>query len=150
MYHFLALSLAPLLYPNTVHAIQRGCDVRNAKLELPAGQTELVLEPDIYPVSIAQGLGTQNYTCSSSGTYTYDQLLPVLHLRSHVMTGPLALSPRCTTFHASSLKPFPRVSPTRSSAAPIGSGMPIMMISSMTIFALAATTLFRTPSIHTM
>ena len=72
MYHLLALSLAPLLYPSTVHAIQRGCDVRNAKLELPTNQKILVLEPDIYPVSIVEGLGTQNYTCSSSGTYMYD------------------------------------------------------------------------------
>ncbi|KAF8515961.1 hypothetical protein JB92DRAFT_2542830, partial [Gautieria morchelliformis] len=45
------------------------CDVSNAKLDIPSGQTNVTLPSGVKPRFITVGLGTQNYTCSSSGTY---------------------------------------------------------------------------------
>jgi len=48
----------------------RRCDMSNALLSVPAGQTTLV-RPSTPPTSIGLGLGTQNYTCSpTTSTYT--------------------------------------------------------------------------------
>ncbi|KAH8101195.1 hypothetical protein BXZ70DRAFT_115636 [Cristinia sonorae] len=46
-----------------------GCSVANKQMDIPAGQTQLV-NPTIPPSFIGLGLGVQNYTCSSAGTFT--------------------------------------------------------------------------------
>ncbi|CAE6531193.1 unnamed protein product [Rhizoctonia solani] len=43
-----------------------GCDVSAAKIVLPPG---LSIPRGVKPLYITVGIGTQNYTCSSSGTY---------------------------------------------------------------------------------
>jgi hypothetical protein len=45
------------------------CDISTVTLKLPANQTQLVA-PTSAPSYIALGVGVQNYTCSSSSTYT--------------------------------------------------------------------------------
>jgi hypothetical protein len=47
-----------------------GCDLTGAKMTLPAGQTHLV-QPNESPSYLTLGVGTQNYTCSAAGNYTY-------------------------------------------------------------------------------
>jgi hypothetical protein len=47
------------------------CDVSNAQIDLPSDQSQLVLQSEEKPKYIALGLGVQNYTCSSSGTFTW-------------------------------------------------------------------------------
>lgn len=73
----LSLSLLPLLAvlpvlasppPHTL-VPKSGCDTSRATVDIPAGQSAL-LTPTL-PVSfMAIGVGIQNYTCSSAGTYT--------------------------------------------------------------------------------
>ncbi|KII95430.1 hypothetical protein PLICRDRAFT_34283 [Plicaturopsis crispa FD-325 SS-3] len=46
-----------------------GCDITQAKPDLPAGQTALVA-PSGGPSFIALAIGVQNYTCSNTSTYT--------------------------------------------------------------------------------
>ena len=45
------------------------CKVPEAALQLPPNQTALVA-PSSAPRFAALGVGVQNYTCASSGTYT--------------------------------------------------------------------------------
>jgi len=45
-----------------------GCDISSAKLTLPEGQT-VIADPTGTPLYISLGVGTQNYTCSTAGTY---------------------------------------------------------------------------------
>lgn len=45
-----------------------GCPVSGAKLSLPANQTAIAV-PSGTPIYIALGVGTQNYTCGSTGTF---------------------------------------------------------------------------------
>ncbi|KAJ8488460.1 hypothetical protein ONZ45_g13946 [Pleurotus djamor] len=45
------------------------CNISNAVLKLPAGQTGLV-PPSGKPSFIAGAIGVQNYTCSDAGTFT--------------------------------------------------------------------------------
>jgi hypothetical protein len=73
MYQLLAF--APLLVSSAVYAAQSICDVSAAVIKLPSGQTS-ISQPSsgMKPKYIAAGMGTQNYTCSSSGTYTYRAL----------------------------------------------------------------------------
>jgi len=52
-----------------------GCDISSAKLSFPEGQTALVA-PTGKPAFISLGVGTQNYTCSDAGIYTYVTLHP--------------------------------------------------------------------------
>ncbi|KAI0792315.1 hypothetical protein C8Q75DRAFT_752322 [Abortiporus biennis] len=47
-----------------------GCDVSKAKLSLPTGQTQLVTPTTTAPAFIGIGVGIQNYTCASAGTYS--------------------------------------------------------------------------------
>jgi len=47
-----------------------GCNVKNATLSLPAGQTAISVPTDASPAYIALGVGVQNYTCTAAGTYT--------------------------------------------------------------------------------
>ncbi|KAJ8502611.1 hypothetical protein ONZ45_g11598 [Pleurotus djamor] len=46
-----------------------GCNISNAKLPLPAGQTGLV-PPTSAPSYISVAIGVQNYTCTDAGTFT--------------------------------------------------------------------------------
>lgn len=80
-----SLALAALLLSNSVHAAHAAdpsqktlCDVSAAVIDIPPGQTNISLPPNIKPNFIAVGLGTQNYTCSDSGTYTYAVPVPPL------------------------------------------------------------------------
>ena len=69
------LSLATALLLSSIARAQLrviGCDVSEAIIPLPPSQTNLTV-PSTQPNSIALGVGVQNYTCSSSGTYTYDR-----------------------------------------------------------------------------
>lgn len=76
----LAAAILPLLLatsafaaPGAFIAKRTGCDISTAVMDLPAGQTALV-EPTIPPSFIALAIGTQNYTCGATGTYTYADL----------------------------------------------------------------------------
>jgi hypothetical protein len=46
------------------------CPTTSAVLSLPGNQTTLAVPAGQKPVSIALGIGVQNYTCSTAGTYT--------------------------------------------------------------------------------
>ena len=48
-----------------------GCDVSKATIPLPGNQTQLIAPTDTKPRFVGIGVGVQNYTCSSAGTYTY-------------------------------------------------------------------------------
>lgn len=69
--------LAPLLAGaslvlGTPLAPQLGnCDVTKATPFLPSGQTNVTVPSGQTPSKITVGVGVQNYTCSSSGTYTF-------------------------------------------------------------------------------
>ncbi|KAJ6615128.1 hypothetical protein B0H10DRAFT_86361 [Mycena sp. CBHHK59/15] len=68
----LALAVLPfLLSCVSAHAVQRrgGCDISKAKIALPSNQTMLVA-PKEGPSHIGLAIGTQNYTCASTGTWT--------------------------------------------------------------------------------
>lgn len=64
----LAFASSALALPN----VKRGssCDISKAKMTLPSQQPTLAA-PTSNPSYIAIAIGTQNYTCSNSGTYTY-------------------------------------------------------------------------------
>jgi len=47
-----------------------GCNVQSANPNLPSGQTALTVPPGEVVENIALGVGVQNYTCSSTGTFT--------------------------------------------------------------------------------
>ncbi|TDL23785.1 hypothetical protein BD410DRAFT_787066 [Rickenella mellea] len=46
-----------------------GCDVSGLTPNLPSGQTQLTVPTGTKPVFVALGVGVQNYTCGSTGTY---------------------------------------------------------------------------------
>lgn len=48
-----------------------GCNVQTAKPNLPSGQTMLTVPTGEVVENVALGVGVQNYTCSSAGTFTY-------------------------------------------------------------------------------
>ncbi|KAJ8515689.1 hypothetical protein ONZ45_g6931 [Pleurotus djamor] len=67
-----SLALVALTVASAVFAAPSqatGCNISNAVLKLPAGQTGLVA-PTGKPSFIAGAIGVQNYTCSDAGTYT--------------------------------------------------------------------------------
>ncbi|KAJ7255809.1 putative malate dehydrogenase [Mycena haematopus] len=67
----LSLALIPLLL-STVSAVEKRasrCDISGATLTLPSNQT-LLKAPSGGPSFIGVAIGTQNYTCGSTGTYT--------------------------------------------------------------------------------
>ncbi|KAJ8453892.1 hypothetical protein ONZ45_g19523 [Pleurotus djamor] len=67
-----SLALVALTVASAVFAAPSqasGCNISNAVLKLPAGQTGLVA-PIGKPSFIAGAIGVQNYTCSDAGTYT--------------------------------------------------------------------------------
>jgi len=53
--------------PNTKRAL---CDVSHLSVPLPGDQTTLVQPTSSSPTFIGVGVGVQNYTCGSTGTYT--------------------------------------------------------------------------------
>ncbi|GAB1524508.1 hypothetical protein RhiTH_007662 [Rhizoctonia solani] len=61
------VSAAPAYAPPGIKLT--GCPISNAKVNLPAGQTAVTV-PSGNPVYIALGVGVQNYTCGSTGTFT--------------------------------------------------------------------------------
>lgn len=63
----LVLSFSALAAPSPKVS---GCDVSNAKIDLPYNQTALA-QPKETPSFIGVGIGTQNYTCGANGKYTY-------------------------------------------------------------------------------
>ncbi|KAF9459663.1 hypothetical protein BDZ94DRAFT_1239043 [Collybia nuda] len=58
----LALATVAFALPNE----KRSCDVSKAKMSLPS----TLISPTATPSFIAVAIGTQNYTCGASGTYT--------------------------------------------------------------------------------
>lgn len=48
-----------------------GCDISDAQINLPTTSPTLA-PPTSRPSFIALSIGTQNYTCTSAGTYVYD------------------------------------------------------------------------------
>ncbi|KAF8724693.1 hypothetical protein RHS02_08528, partial [Rhizoctonia solani] len=60
------VSAAPAYAPPGIKLT--GCPISNAKFNLPAGQTAVTV-PSGNPVYIALGVGVQNYTCGSTGTF---------------------------------------------------------------------------------
>ncbi|OCH85779.1 putative malate dehydrogenase [Obba rivulosa] len=46
------------------------CDVSSLIIPLPSGQTTLVAPTNFTPTFIGVGVGVQNYTCGTTGTYT--------------------------------------------------------------------------------
>lgn len=47
-----------------------GCSLKAAVPDIPAGQTTLSVPSGLSVEYVALGLGVQNYTCGSTGTYT--------------------------------------------------------------------------------
>ncbi|GBE88620.1 hypothetical protein SCP_1400250 [Sparassis crispa] len=47
-----------------------GCDISSYIPSLPSNQTQLVIPPAVSPSHIGLAFGVQNYTCSSSNTFT--------------------------------------------------------------------------------
>jgi hypothetical protein len=65
------LTILPLLL-SAVSAVPNragACDLSGATISLPSNQT-LLVTPSHDPSYIAVAIGTQNYTCGSTGTYT--------------------------------------------------------------------------------
>ncbi|KAF8069078.1 putative malate dehydrogenase [Lyophyllum atratum] len=62
----LALASSALAVPSEKRA---SCDISKATIAFPAGQTALAA-PTSKPSYVGVAIGTQNYTCSSAGTYT--------------------------------------------------------------------------------
>ncbi|GAB1527602.1 hypothetical protein RhiTH_010778 [Rhizoctonia solani] len=60
------VSAAPAYAPPGIKLT--GCPISNAKVNIPAGQTAVTV-PSGNPVYIALGVGVQNYTCGSTGTF---------------------------------------------------------------------------------
>lgn len=48
-----------------------GCNVQHANPNLPSGQTMLTVPTGEVVTNIGLGVGVQNYTCASTGTFTY-------------------------------------------------------------------------------
>ncbi|KLO14258.1 hypothetical protein SCHPADRAFT_889391 [Schizopora paradoxa] len=70
-YSLIAFGIAATLGQGAIaQFLYAGCDVSNAVLSLPSGQTQLQLPSGLSPNSIALGVGVQNYTCTSAGNYT--------------------------------------------------------------------------------
>ncbi|KAG6902197.1 hypothetical protein C0995_003029, partial [Termitomyces sp. Mi166 len=55
--------------PTEIELELTGCDISHATIAFPTGQATLAI-PTTTPSYVAVALGTQNYTCSSTGTYT--------------------------------------------------------------------------------
>jgi len=68
---FFLLASPILAYPSNARRAMRSgrCNTTTAALPAPSGQTTLV-KPSVPPSFIGIGVGTQNYTCGSDGTYT--------------------------------------------------------------------------------
>lgn len=49
-------------------AFSSSCNISTSVLSLPSGQTALV-DPGTTPDFLGLGVGVQNYTCASTGTY---------------------------------------------------------------------------------
>ncbi|CAE6415038.1 unnamed protein product [Rhizoctonia solani] len=64
----LVASTAVLAVPTSDFKLT-GCSLSKAKLSLPSNQTVLTV-PSGTPVYVALGVGVQNYTCGSTGTFT--------------------------------------------------------------------------------
>lgn len=65
----LALAATTLAAPHYYSAVVRHCDISNAELSLPPNRT--AFSAPTSPLShLVLGVGVQNYTCSSTGTYT--------------------------------------------------------------------------------
>ncbi|KAK7681368.1 hypothetical protein QCA50_015459 [Cerrena zonata] len=66
--------LATVLFATLALAVPtfklNGCDVSKANMSLPSGQTLLVAPTDTKPRFISIGVGVQNYSCSTTHTYT--------------------------------------------------------------------------------
>lgn len=62
--------LAANAYALVARSKVTGCDPSGAKMTLPEDQIALV-QPEASPTYLLLGVGTQNYTCSAAGTYTY-------------------------------------------------------------------------------
>ncbi|OCH85780.1 hypothetical protein OBBRIDRAFT_838704 [Obba rivulosa] len=63
----LTLVTSALAAPSTKRA---ECDVSTRSISLPSGQTTLVKPTTSTPTFIGVGVGVQNYTCGTTGTYT--------------------------------------------------------------------------------
>ncbi|KAF5379016.1 hypothetical protein D9615_006059 [Tricholomella constricta] len=69
----LAITFLTLVLASCAHAApgshHTSCDISKAKIAYPKGQAPLPA-PTAKPSYVAVAIGTQNYTCSSAGTYT--------------------------------------------------------------------------------
>ncbi|KAJ6595520.1 hypothetical protein DFH09DRAFT_1134863 [Mycena vulgaris] len=71
----LALTFLPFMFssvfafPSVGRSAGDRCDLSAAKMRLPSNQT-LLVAPSQGPSYIGLAIGTQNYTCASTGTYT--------------------------------------------------------------------------------
>ena len=68
---FASVLLASQLATDFVHGKFIRCDVSGAVMDLPPNQSQLVTPPGEKPMYIALGVGVQNYTCSSTGTFSF-------------------------------------------------------------------------------
>ncbi|KAF8478279.1 hypothetical protein JB92DRAFT_2769005 [Gautieria morchelliformis] len=66
---FFSACLLPLVTAAPAYQLT-GCSVTGDTIPLPPGQTNLTIPGDAKPEYIAAGFGTQNYSCSTAGTYT--------------------------------------------------------------------------------
>jgi len=69
-YRFALAALATSVALGQTSAQQVMCNVSTAIPDLPSNQSQLVIPTSTTPKFLGVAVGTQNYTCSSSGTYT--------------------------------------------------------------------------------
>ncbi|THH28974.1 hypothetical protein EUX98_g5217 [Antrodiella citrinella] len=64
------LASSVLATPTTSSPKIAGCSASKKTLSMPSGQTQLVVPNTTTPTFIGIGVGVQNYTCDSTGTFT--------------------------------------------------------------------------------
>jgi len=74
-----------------------GCDVSEDVIPVPAGQTALAAPTDAKPIYIAAGFGTQNYSCSTAGTYTSIGAVATLYDASCVYNAITSITAKTST-----------------------------------------------------
>ena len=122
----LALTLTEALAAPVQH-----CDISHMQLSLPSNNRTAFSKPSSPLTSLVLGVGVQNYTCSTAGTYTWDKK-PLFLPRYHSLLsnsffsflGLLELSRHCTTslaYHVSRNSPSSRTKLTIS-------GKPLLQI----------------------
>jgi len=76
---FLTSGLLSLVRAAPAAQAPTGCDVSQDVIPVPAGQSILIAPANEKPIYIAAGIGTQNYSCDTTGTYTSIGAVAILY-----------------------------------------------------------------------